>query len=123
MRSTRIEVSANSSSDDPGRRVVLVDLISSGDDSGNNSGDDSGNNSDDDSEDHEASYKTITHEICPWTFTSSLINCSNASISICCRKLLHMTLTGFGLKSTSSRNQLKKSRQVLKPVRDKTTFL
>jgi hypothetical protein len=37
----RIEVSANSSSDDPGRRVVLVDLISSGDDSGNNSGNDS----------------------------------------------------------------------------------
>jgi hypothetical protein len=53
------------------------------------------------------------------TFTSSLINCSNASISICCRKLLHMTLTGFGLKSTSSRNQLKRSRQVLKPVRGK----
>jgi hypothetical protein len=34
-------VNANSSSDDPGRRVVLVDLISSGDDSGNNSGNDS----------------------------------------------------------------------------------
>jgi hypothetical protein len=30
-------VSADSSSDDPGRRVVLVDLISSGDDCGNNS--------------------------------------------------------------------------------------
>jgi hypothetical protein len=61
-RFTRIEVSADSSSDDPGRRVVLVDLISSGDNSGNNSGDDS--------EDHEASSETITHEICPWTFTS-----------------------------------------------------
>jgi hypothetical protein len=108
-RSTHTEVSADSSSDDPGRRVVLVDLISSGGDSGNNSGDNSSNNSGDDSEDHEASSKTITHEICPWTFTSSLINCSNASISICCRKLLHMTLTGFGLKSTSSRNQLKRS--------------
>jgi hypothetical protein len=84
-RSTCIEVSADSSSDDPGRRVVLVDLISSSDDSGKNSGDDS--------EDHEESSETITHEICPWTFTSSLINCSNASISICCRKLLHMTLT------------------------------
>jgi hypothetical protein len=94
-RSTRIEVSADSSSDDPGRRVVLVDLISSGDDSSNNSSDDFGNNSGDDSEDYEASSETITHEICPWTFTSSLINCSNASISICCRKLLHMTLTGF----------------------------
>jgi hypothetical protein len=114
-RSTHIEVSVDSSSDDPGRRVVLVDLISSGDDSGNNSGDDS--------EDHEESSKTITHEICPWTFTYSLIDCSNASISICCRKLLHMTLTGFGLKSTSSRNQLKRSRQVLKPVRAKTAFL
>jgi hypothetical protein len=101
-RSTRIEVREDSSSDDPGRRVVLVDLISSGDDSSNNSGDDSGNNSSDDSDDHEASSKTITHDICPCTFTSSLINCSNASISICCRKLLHMTLTGFGLKSTSS---------------------
>jgi hypothetical protein len=52
-------------------------------------------------------------------FTSSLINCPNASISICCRKLLHMTLTGIGLKSTSSRNWLKRSRQVLKPVRAK----
>jgi hypothetical protein len=114
-----IEVSADSSSDDPGRRVVLVDLISSGDDSGNNSGNDSG----DDSEDHEASSETITHKICPWTFTSSLINCSNASISICCKKLLHMTLTGFGLKSTSSRNRLKRSRQVLKPVTAKTTLL
>jgi hypothetical protein len=50
-RSMRIEVSADSSSNDPGR-TVLVDLISSGDDSGNNSGDDSDNNSDDDSEDH-----------------------------------------------------------------------
>jgi hypothetical protein len=100
---------------DPGRRVVLVDLISFYNDSGNNS--------DDDSEDHEGSSETITHEICPWTFTSSLINCSNASISICCRKLLHMTLTGFGLKSKSSRNQLKRSRQVFKPVRAKTAFL
>jgi hypothetical protein len=54
--------------------VVLVELIFSGNDSGNNSGDDSG----DDSEDHEASSETITHEICPCTFTSSLINCSNA---------------------------------------------
>jgi hypothetical protein len=62
-RSTRIEVSADSSSDDPGRRVVLVDLISSGDDSGNNFGDDSGNNSGDDSEDHEASSKTITCDL------------------------------------------------------------
>jgi hypothetical protein len=67
-RSTRIEVNVDSSSDDPGRRVVLVDLISSGDDSSNNSGDDSGNNSNDDSEDHEVSSETITHEICPWTF-------------------------------------------------------
>jgi hypothetical protein len=73
-RSTRIEVSADSSSNDLGRRVVLVDLISSGDNSGNNSGDDSGNNSDDDSEDHEARSETITHEICPETFTSSMIN-------------------------------------------------
>jgi hypothetical protein len=111
----RIEVSADSSRDDPGRRVVLVDLVSSGDDSGNNSGDDS--------EDHEESSETITHKICHWTFTSSIFNCSNASISICCRKLLHMTLTGFGLKSTSSRNQLMRSRQVLKPVRAKKTFL
>jgi hypothetical protein len=101
----------------------MVDLIFSGDDSGNNSGDDSGNNSGDDSEDHEASSETITHEICPWTFTSSLINCSNVSISICCRKLLHMTLTGFGLKSTSSRNRLMRRRQVLKPVRAKIGFL
>jgi hypothetical protein len=91
--STLIEVSADSSSDDPGRRVVLVDLISSGDDSNNNFGDDSDNNSGDDSKDHEASSETITHEICPWTLTSSLINCSNASIFICYRKLLHMTLT------------------------------
>jgi hypothetical protein len=83
----------DSFSDDPGRRVVLVDLISSGDDSGNNSGDDYDNNSGDDSEDHEAIFETITHEICPWTFTYLLINFSNASISICCRKLLHMTLT------------------------------
>jgi hypothetical protein len=74
-------VSVDSSSDDPGRRVVLVGLIYSSDDSGNNSDDDSGG----DSEDHEASSETIMHEICPWTFTSSLINCSNASISICCR--------------------------------------
>jgi hypothetical protein len=63
------------------------------------------------------------HKICPWTITSSLINCSNASISICCRKLLHMTLTGFGLESTSSRNWLKRSSQVLKLVRAKTSFL
>jgi hypothetical protein len=62
--------------------MVLVELISSSDDSGNNFGDDSGSNFDDDSEDHEASSETITHEICPWTFTSSPINCSNASISI-----------------------------------------
>jgi hypothetical protein len=55
----------DSSSDDPGRRVVLVDLISSGDDSGNNSGDDSGNNSSDGFEDHEASSETIMPEICP----------------------------------------------------------
>jgi hypothetical protein len=54
-RSTRIEESVDSSSDDPGRRVVLVDLISSGDDFGNNCGDDSGNNSGDDFEDNEAS--------------------------------------------------------------------
>jgi hypothetical protein len=39
---------ADSSGDDLGRRVV-VDLISSGDNSGNNSSDDSGNNSGDDS--------------------------------------------------------------------------
>jgi hypothetical protein len=56
----------------PGRRVVMVDIISYDNDSGNDSGDDS--------EDHEASSETITHKICPWTFTSSLINCSNASI-------------------------------------------
>jgi hypothetical protein len=114
-RSTDIEVSADSSNDDPGRRVVVVDLISSGDDPGNNFSDDS--------KDHEASSKTITHEICPWTFTSSLINCSNAPISIGCSKLLHMSLTGFGLKSTSSRNRLKRSMQVLKPVRAKIAFL
>jgi hypothetical protein len=36
--------------------------------------------------------------------------------------LLHMTLTGFGLKSTSSRNRRKRSRKVLKPVRAKTAF-
>jgi hypothetical protein len=101
-RSTRIEVSADSSSDDLGRRVVLVDLMSPGDDSGNNSSDDS--------EDHEASseinkleheinkYGNNSDNICPWSFTSSLINNSNASISICCRKLLHMTLTRFRLK-------------------------
>jgi hypothetical protein len=99
----RIEVSADSSSDDSGRRVVLVDLISSGNDAGNNSSDDSGNNSGDDSEDHEVGYETITNEICPWTCTSSLIHCSNASISICCRKLVHMTLTRFEI------NKLKES--------------
>jgi hypothetical protein len=62
-------VRADSSGDDPSRRVV-VDLFFSGDDCGNNSGDnfgnnsgdDSGNNSDDDSEDHEASSETITHD-------------------------------------------------------------
>jgi hypothetical protein len=108
-RSTRIEVSADSSSDDPGRRVV-VDLISSGDDSGNNSSDDF--------EDHEASSETITHGLSLYLhiFTDQF---SNASSSICCRKLLHMTLIGFGLKSTSSRKQLNRSRQVLKPVRAK----
>jgi hypothetical protein len=37
--------------------------------------------------------------------------------------LLHMTLTGFGLKSTSSRNRQKRSRQVLKPIRAKIAFL
>jgi hypothetical protein len=36
----RIEVSADSSGNDPGR-IVVVDLISSSDDSGNNSGEDS----------------------------------------------------------------------------------
>jgi hypothetical protein len=41
-RSTRIEVSADFSSDDLGRRVALVDLISSSNNSGNNSSDDSG---------------------------------------------------------------------------------
>jgi hypothetical protein len=64
-------VSAESSSDDLGRGVVLVDLISSddnsgnnsSDESGNNSSDESGNNSGDDSEDHEASYETITHDL------------------------------------------------------------
>jgi hypothetical protein len=63
--STRIEVSADSSSDNAGRRVV-VDLISSGDDSGNNSGNDS--------EDHEASSETITHDLSLYlyTFTSQL---------------------------------------------------
>jgi hypothetical protein len=101
-RSTRIEVSPDSSSDDPRRRVVLVDLT------------------------HPVTnlatiLKTMRQvlkpscTICPCTFTSSLINCSNASICIWCRKLLHMTLTGFALKSTSSRNQLKRSMQVLKP--------
>jgi hypothetical protein len=54
-QSTCIEVSTDSFSDDTGRRVVLVDLISSSDDSGNNSGDDS--------EDHEASSETITHDL------------------------------------------------------------
>jgi hypothetical protein len=34
-----------------------------------------------------------------------------------------MTLTGFGLKSRSSRNRRKRSRQVLKAVRAKTAFL
>jgi hypothetical protein len=58
----RIEVSADSSSDDRGRKV-LVDLISSGDDSGNYSGDDSSNNFSDDSKDHEASSETITHDL------------------------------------------------------------
>jgi hypothetical protein len=62
-QSTHIEVSADFSCDDLGRRVVLVDLISSGDDSGNNSGDDSDNNSSDDSEDHGASSETITHNL------------------------------------------------------------
>jgi hypothetical protein len=33
--------------------------------------------------------------------------------------LLHMTLTVFGLKSTSSRNELKRSKQILKTVRAK----
>jgi hypothetical protein len=47
-------VSTDYSYDDPGRRVV-VDLISSGDDSGKNSNDDS--------EDHEASLETITHDL------------------------------------------------------------
>jgi hypothetical protein len=42
---------------------VVVDLISSGDDSGNNYGDDSVNNSGGDSEDHEASSETITHDL------------------------------------------------------------
>jgi hypothetical protein len=37
--------------------------------------------------------------------------------------LMHMTLTRFGLKSTSSRNRLKRSIRVLKPVRAKTAFL
>jgi hypothetical protein len=37
--------------------------------------------------------------------------------------LLHMTLRGFGFKSTSSRNRLKRTRQVLKPVRAKIAFL
>jgi hypothetical protein len=114
-RFTRIEVSTDSSSNDPGRRVVLVELISYGYDSCNDPGDDS--------EDHEASSETIMHEICPWPFTSSLINYSNASISFCCKKLLHMTFTGFGLKSTSSRNRPRRSRQVLKPVRAKNRFL
>jgi hypothetical protein len=54
----RIEVSVDSSGDDPGR-IVVVNLISSGDDSGNNSG----NNSNDDFEDHEASSETITGDL------------------------------------------------------------
>jgi hypothetical protein len=110
-QSMRTEVSTNSSSDDPGG-IVVIDLISSGDDSSNNSGDNPNNNSNDDFDDHEASSKTILHN---FVLVPSLINCSNASISICCRKLLHMTLTGFGLKSTRSRNRLKRRGQVLKP--------
>jgi hypothetical protein len=59
--------------------MVLVDLISSGDDSGNNSGDDFGNNSDDDSEDHEASAETITHDLSLYLhiFTDKLFLCIN----------------------------------------------
>jgi hypothetical protein len=68
-QSTCIEVSADSFGDDSSKRVVVV-LISSGDDSGNNSGDDPNNNSGDDSdnnsgndsEDHEASSGTIKHD-------------------------------------------------------------
>jgi hypothetical protein len=56
-------VSADTASDDPGRRVVLVDLVSFSDNSDNNSSDDSSNNSDDHSEDHEASSETITHDL------------------------------------------------------------
>jgi hypothetical protein len=41
---------------------VVVDLISSTDDSSKNSGDDSDNNSGDDSEDHEAISETIMHK-------------------------------------------------------------
>jgi hypothetical protein len=63
-------VSADSFGDDPGKRVV-VDLISSGDDSRNNSDNDSGNNSDDDSEDHEASSETITHDLSLYLHTFS----------------------------------------------------
>jgi hypothetical protein len=37
--------------------------------------------------------------------------------------LLHMTLTGFGPKSTRSRNWLKRSWKVMNLVRAKTTFL
>jgi hypothetical protein len=55
-------VSADSSGDDPGRRVV-VGLISCGDDSGNNSIDDSNSDSGDDSEDHEASSEAITCDL------------------------------------------------------------
>jgi hypothetical protein len=40
----------------------VVDLISFGDDSGNNSDDVSGNNSNDDYEGQEASFETITHD-------------------------------------------------------------
>jgi hypothetical protein len=79
-------VSADSTGDDLGRRVV-VDLISSGDDSGNNSSDDSGNNSSDDSgnnsgddsEDHEASSETITHDLSLYlhVFTNQLFSCIN----------------------------------------------
>jgi hypothetical protein len=70
-RSTRIEVSTDSSSDDPGRRVVLVDLISSGDNSDNNSGDDS--------EDHEASSKAIMQDLSLYLhiFTDQLFQCIN----------------------------------------------
>jgi hypothetical protein len=48
--------------EDPGKGVV-VDLIASDDDFGNNFDDDSGNNFGDGSEDHEASSETITHDL------------------------------------------------------------